>query len=136
LTHEVYVRLFGYRQVNWQDRAHFFAVAAQVMRRILVEHARKRRAAKRGGGAVLVSLDEARAGIEPVSVDILALHEALDRLESLDPRQCRIVELRYFGGLSEEETAEVLGMSRATVSRNWSVAKLWLRRELEGASAR
>ncbi|HXV59266.1 MAG TPA: ECF-type sigma factor [Vicinamibacteria bacterium] len=132
LTNEAFVRLFGYREVGWQDRAHFFAVAAQVMRRILVDHARKRRAAKRGAAAARVTLDEAHGGVAPVDVDVLALHEALERLEALDPRQCRIVELRYFGGLSVEETASVLDTSRATVTRDWNVARLWLRRELEG----
>ena len=134
LTHEAFVRLFGFRQVNWQDRAHFFAVSAQVMRHVLVEHARKRRAIKRGGHDIRVSLTEARAAVAAVDIDIIALNEALEHLEAEDPRQCRVVELRYFGGLNEEEIAEVLGMSRATVSRDWSVAKLWLRRELEGAT--
>ena len=135
LTNEAFVRLFGYRQVGWQDRAHFFAIAAKVMRRILVDHARKRRAAKRGADAARVTLDEAHAGVQPVDVDVLALHECLERLEALDPRQCRIVELRFFGGLSVEETASVLETSRATVTRDWNVARLWLRRELEGASS-
>ena len=134
LTHEAFVRLYGFRQVNWQDRAHFFAVSAQVMRHVLVEHARKRRAIKRGGHDIRVSLTEARAAVAAVDIDIIALNEALEHLEAEDPRQCRVVELRYFGGLNEEEIAEVLGMSRATVSRDWSVAKLWLRRELEGAT--
>ncbi len=134
LTHEAFIRLFGFRQVNWQDRAHFFAVSAQVMRHVLVEHARKRRAIKRGGHDIRVSLTEARAAVAAVDIDIIALNEALEHLEAEDPRQCRVVELRYFGGLNEEETAEVLGTSRATVSRDWSVAKLWLRRELEGAT--
>lgn len=136
LTHEAFVRLFGFREVNWQDRAHFFAVSAQVMRHVLVEHARKRRALKRGGHDLRVSLTEAKAAVAAVDVDIIALNEALEHLEAEDPRQCRVVELRYFGGLSEEETAEVLGMSRATVSRDWTVAKLWLRRELQGATPR
>lgn len=135
LTHEAFVRLFGFRQVNWQDRAHFFAVSAQVMRHVLVEHARKHRAVKRGGHDIRVSLTEARAAVAEVDIDIIALNEALEHLEAEDPRQCRVVELRYFGGLNEEEIADVLGMSRATVSRDWSVAKLWLRRELEGASS-
>ncbi len=137
LTHEAFIRLFGFREVNWQDRAHFFAVSAQVMRHVLVEHARKRRAAKRGGHDIRVSLTEARGAVAAVDVDvdIIALNEALEHLEAEDPRQCRVVELRYFGGLNEEEIAEVLGMSRATVSRDWSVAKLWLRRELEGVTS-
>jgi RNA polymerase sigma factor (TIGR02999 family) len=131
LTHEAFLRLFGARQVDWQDRAHFFAVASQLMRRILVEHARNRGAAKRGGGATRVTLDEVDAPAESADVDVVALHEALARLEAVDPRQSRIVELRYFGGLSIEETAEVLGASPATIKRDWRVAKLWLRRALE-----
>lgn len=135
LTHEVFLRLVGYRRVGWQNRAHFFAVAAQVMRRILVEHARKGRAAKRWGSATRVSLEDAHAPIQSQDVDLIALHEALRRLESLDPRQCRVVELRYFGGLSADETAEVLRVSPATVKRDWRVAKLWLRRELERSAS-
>jgi RNA polymerase sigma factor (TIGR02999 family) len=129
LAHEVFLRLSGYRQVGWQDRAHFFAIAVRVMRRILVEHARRRRARKRGGSAVRVSGVELRAPSR--SFDLEALDEALARLESFDPVQGRIVELRYFGGLSIEETAEALGVSPATVKRDWAVARLWLRRELD-----
>ncbi len=131
LTHEAFLRLFGTRQISWQNRAHFFAVASQLMRRILVEHARKRGAAKRGGLATRVALDEANAPAESPDVDIIALHEALSELEKIDPRQSRIVELKYFGGLNTEEAAEVLSLSTATVKRDWSVAKLWLRRALE-----
>jgi RNA polymerase sigma factor (TIGR02999 family) len=134
LTHEAFLRLLGTRRVGWQNRAHFFAVASQLMRRILVEHARRRQTAKRGGAPTRVTLDEADAPIESVDVDIVALHEALLALKDLDPRQARIVELRYFGGLSMEEAAEILGVSPATVKRDWRVAKLWLRRALEGAS--
>ncbi len=134
LTHEAFLRLFGTRQVGWQNRAHFFAVASQLMRRILVEHARKRGAAKRGGLATRVAFDEATAPAESPDVDVIALHEALGELEKIDPRQSRIVELRYFGGLNMEETAEVLNVSPATVKRDWRVAKLWLRRALEGAA--
>ena len=131
LTHEAFLRLFGTRQVSWQNRAHFFAVAAQLMRRVLVEHARKRAATKRGGSITRITLDEARAPAEPANlVDIIALHEALTELETVDPRQCRIVELRYFGGLDTDETAEVLGLSPRTVKRDWRVAKIWLRRAL------
>ena len=132
LTHEAFLRLFGTRQVSWQNRAHFFAVASQLMRRILVEHARKRGAAKRGGLVTRVALDEANAPAESPDVDVITLHEALSELERIDPRQSRIVELKYFGGLNNEETAEVLSLSPATVKRDWSVAKLWLRRALEG----
>ena len=133
LTHEAFLRLFGTRQISWQNRAHFFAVASQLMRRVLVEHARKRRASKRAGSATRVILDEARTPAEPVDVDVIALHEALTELEKVDPRQSRIVELKYFGGLNNEETAEVLSVSLATVKRDWSVARLWLRRALDGA---
>ena len=133
LTHEAFLRLFGTRQVGWQNRAHFFAVASQLMRRILVEHARKRRAVKRGGMPTRVTLDEADTPVEPLDVDVVALHEALTKLEEVDSRQSRIVELRYFGGLNMEETAEVLSVSPATVKRDWRVAKLWLRRALQGA---
>ncbi len=132
LTHEAFLRLFGTRQISWQNRAHFFAVASQLMRRVLVEHARKRRTAKRGGGPTRVTLDEAKTPAEPVDVDIIALHEALTKLEEVDPRQSRVVELTYFGGLNTDETAEVLSVSPATVRRDWRVAKLWLRRALEG----
>ena len=134
LTHEVFLRLFGYRRLSWQNRAHFFAATAQLMRRILVEHARKRGAAKRGNAAHQVTLSEANAQTEPLNVDVVALHEALLRLEEIDPRQCRVVELRHFAGLSVEETAEALDVSRATVKRDWRVAKLWLCRELEATS--
>ena len=131
LTHEAFLRLFGTRKVEWQNRAHFFAVASQLMRRVLVEHARKQGAAKRGAGATRVTLGDAEGPTTSVDVDVVALHEALDRLEAIDSRQSRIVELRYFGGLSTEEVAEVLGVSPATVKREWRVAKLWLRRALE-----
>ena len=131
LTHEAFLRLFGTRQVSWQNRAHFFAVAAQLMRRVLVEHARKRSATKRGGSVTRITFDEAKTPAEAADLDVLALHEALTELEKIDPRQCRIVELRYFGGLDTEETAEVLDLSPSTVKRDWRVAKIWLRRALE-----
>jgi len=135
LTHEAFLRLFGARQVGWQDRAHFFAVASQLMRRVLVEHARKRGAAKRGGDATRVTLDGAKVAADTVDVDVVALNDALARLEEIDARQSRIVELKYFGGLNTEEAAEVLGVSPATVTRDWRVAKRWLRRELNGTSS-
>ena len=133
LTHEAFMRLIGQREVRWQNRAHFFAIAAQMMRRILVEHARKCRAVKRGGNWTRVSLDEAAGSTEPFDVDLLALDVALSRLADIDARQNQIVELRYFGGLSIEQTAEVVGVSPATVKRDWTVAKLWLRREIQRA---
>jgi RNA polymerase sigma factor (TIGR02999 family) len=130
LVHETYLKLLDVRQVQWIDRAHFYAICARAMRRILIDYARTKRRQKRGGGAVLVSLDEAldvpieRAG------DLVALDEALARLEALSERQCRVVEYRYFGGLSVEETAAVLGVSPATVKRDWTFSRAWLNREL------
>jgi RNA polymerase sigma factor (TIGR02999 family) len=136
LVHEAYLRLVDQARVEWQNRAHFFGVAAQIIRRILVDHARSRRAAKRGGGAVQLTLGDAdgqgSAGAED-HVDLLALHDALERLTALDARQGQLVELRYFGGLSIEETAAAMEISVATVKREWVVARAWLRRELEDA---
>ena len=131
LVHEAYVRLIDQRRVKWRDRAHFFGVAAGMMRRILVDHARVRRAEKRGGGWQRVTLvgDEV-AGAAPAEIDVLALHDSLERLAAVDSRQERIVELRYFGGLTIDETAEVVGLSAATVVREWTIAKAWLRRDL------
>jgi RNA polymerase sigma factor (TIGR02999 family) len=131
LIHEAYLRLVNQRRVRWQNRAHFFAVAARLMRRILVDHARARGADKRGGSQVKVPLDEAIAAREERDVDLVALDEALTRLAALDERQERIVELRFFGGLSVEETAEVLSVSAATVKNDWGMAKAWLRHELQ-----
>jgi len=132
LVHEAYLRLVDQRRAVWRGRAHFFGVAAQVMRRILVDHARERHAAKRGGGVRQLTLGGADAAGPDAGqgVDVLALHEALERLAALDSDQARIVELRYFGGLSIEETAEALDVSPATVKREWAVARAWLRREL------
>ena len=142
VVHEAYLRLADHRAVRWQNRAQFFGVAAQLMRRILVDHARSRRAAKRGGGARQLTLGNAGVGdgargtgaSEPAAaaaaVDVLELHDALTRLAALDPAQARLVELRYFAGLSIEETAAVLGVSTATVKREWRVARAWLRRAL------
>jgi RNA polymerase sigma-70 factor (ECF subfamily) len=126
LVHEVYLRLFGNATIQWQNRAHFFAIAAQVMRRILVDHARSRRADKRGGSWGKVSLDEAMIGSFPNPDDFLILDEVMNRLAKLDHRQSRIVELRFFGGLSEEEIAEILGISSRTVKREWRLARAWL----------
>ena len=137
LIHEAYLRLVDQREVRWQNRAHFFAVAARLMRRILVDHARRRRRAKRGGSAARLPLEEALViAAEKSDVDLLALDEALERLAAIDPRQSRIVELRFFSGLSIEETAEVLGVSPATVKNDWNVAKAWLRREMGGGEAK
>jgi len=134
LVHEVYLRLVDREGVEWQNRAHFFGVAGKAMRSILVDHARARGAAKRGGAARQLTLAAAGvAGKAEPAVDVLALDEALGRLADLDPEQCRLVELRYFAGLGIEETAEVLGVSPATVKRHWRVARAWLKREL-GAS--
>lgn len=135
LVNEAYMRLVDYSQMRWQSRAHFFAVAAQAMRRILVEHARKRHFAKRGGGAVKVSFDEAAIVSQEQAADLVALDDALTSLEAMDERKARIVELRYIGGLNIEETAEVLSISPATVQREWRAAKAWLYREIkEGAT--
>lgn len=133
LVHEAYLRLLREQQVSWQNRAHFCALAANSMRQILVERARARNAAKRGGGLHRITLDDAiaPAHADDAAVDIDALDEALTRLAALDPQQARLVELRYFGGLTIEETAEVLGVSPATVKRSWVVAKAWLRKELD-----
>jgi RNA polymerase sigma factor (TIGR02999 family) len=133
LVNEVFLRLGSYQRIPWQDRAHFFAVAARIMRRVLVDHARRRRAAKRGGKQEPITLSESHVQGKPLNVDLIALDEALDRLEKKDARQSTVVEMRYFGGLSDEEIAEALGTSVPTVKRDWRVAKLWLRRELSTA---
>jgi RNA polymerase sigma factor (TIGR02999 family) len=135
LVNEAYLRLVDWKDVRWQNRAHFFGMAAQIMRRILVDVARSRGRAKRGGAQLQVSLSAAAsvpAAIE--SVDLVELDEALGRLEALDPRQSRVVELRFFAGLSLEETAHVLDVSVGTVRRDWSLARAWLYRELRGES--
>jgi RNA polymerase sigma factor (TIGR02999 family) len=130
LVHEAYLRLIDQRRVEWQHRDHFFAVASQMIRRILVNYARSRTAAKRGGAQTTLVLDEALASAGTREVDLEALDEALERLTQLDAQQGRIVELRFFGGLSIEATADFLAISPATVKRHWSVAKAWLFREL------
>ena len=130
LVHEAYLRLVGNGGPDWQDRAHFFAVAAQVMRNLLVDHARARQRLKRGGGGK-TQLDEAFALAAVQNEEVLAVHEALERLADLDPRQEKIVELRYFGGLSNDEVAAVLGVSERTVKREWQIAKAWLRSRVE-----
>jgi RNA polymerase sigma factor (TIGR02999 family) len=130
LIHEAYLRLVEQRETRWQNRAHFFAIAAQLMRRILIDHARSRQTAKRGGAVHKVSLDGAAELPEQQDEDLMALDEALSQLAELDARQARVVELRFFGGLSIEEAAEVLDLSPATVKREWSMAKAWLKREV------
>jgi RNA polymerase sigma-70 factor, ECF subfamily len=132
LVNEAYMRLVDYKRMQWQNRAHFFAVSAQLMRRILVEHARRHNV-KRGGGVPHVSLDEA-AVVDHKSADLVLLDDAMNTLARLDPRKVRVVEMRFFGGLSVEETAEVLKVSPVTVMRDWSIAKAWLYRELTGAN--
>lgn len=131
LVHEAYLKLVGQRSVRWQNRAHFYGIAAQMMRRILVDHARRQHRAKRGGPATTLSLDDTMAVAEPeAEVDLLALDEALTSLAAIDPRGARIVELRFFSGLTIEETAEVLVVSAGTVKRDWSTARAWLFREM------
>jgi RNA polymerase sigma factor (TIGR02999 family) len=130
LVHEVYLRLIDQRHGDWRNRAHFFGAAAQVMRRILVDHARRRRASKRGDGLLTVSIDQATDVVDPGGVSILALDQALDRLATLDEGLARVVELRAFGGLTIEETACVLNVSPTTAKREWRTAKAWLSREL------
>jgi RNA polymerase sigma factor (TIGR02999 family) len=132
LVHEAYLRLVDQRQTNWRNRAHFYGAAAQTMRRILVDHARAGQAEKRGGGAMRLSLDEAARFPETQTPEIVQLDDALTRLAAMDSRQSRIVELRFFAGLTVEETAEVMGISPKTVKRDWSVARAWLHRELRG----
>jgi len=132
LVHEAYMRLVDQRNASWQNRSHFFGIAAQAMRRILVDHARRKRATKREGGE-RVTLDESVAEAPQRSVDLIALDDALVKLAALDPRQARVVELRYFGGLDIEQTAESLGISPATVKRDWTFARAFLQREMDGA---
>jgi RNA polymerase sigma factor (TIGR02999 family) len=130
LVNEAYLRLINQRNVRWQNRAHFFGITAQLMRRILVDHARSHHYQKRGGRALKVSLDESAAVTEARAAELLAVDEALDKLTSIDARKGRIVELRFFGGLTEAETAEVMGISSPTVQREWRAAKAWLYRML------
>jgi RNA polymerase sigma factor (TIGR02999 family) len=134
LVNEAFIRLIDWKNVRWQNRAHFFGVSAQLMRRILVDFARAQHYAKRGGDALMVSLSEAEAVPHERVDDLVALDEALERLSRLDPRQSRVVEMKFFGGMEMEEIAEVLQVSRGTVKRDWSLAKLWLLRELSGES--
>lgn len=132
LVNEAYLKLIDQKRARWQNRAQFYGVAAQLMRRILVDHARQHQAAKRGGSdQQRLSITGAEKLVQQPQVDLLALHEALEGLATLDPQQERIVELRFFGGLSIEDTAEVLGIGHATVERDWNMARAWLRRKLE-----
>jgi RNA polymerase sigma factor (TIGR02999 family) len=133
LVHEAYIKLIDQHSVNWENRAQFFGIAANVMRRILVDHARTRDSQKRGGGAGEISLDEALVYSPERSSALLELDAALDRLAAQDPRQAKIIEMRFFTGLSVEEVAEVLGVSPKTIKRDWSMAKAWLHRELRAA---
>ena len=132
LVNEAYVRLIDWKNVRWQNRAHFFGVAAQMMRRILVDFARERQYMKRGGGALQVSLSEAASFVMDRNTDLVALDEALTALGQIDPRKVRVVEMRFFAGLSVEEVADVLKVSKETVMRDWRLAKVWLLRELAG----
>jgi RNA polymerase sigma factor (TIGR02999 family) len=135
LVNEAYVRLVAQDFPQWQNRAHFFAVAAQLMRQILVDHARNRRAAKRGGGVCKLALEEAQENPFPLDVDVIALDDALKTLAAMDEQQSRVVELKFFAGLSIDDTAEVLGVSSSTVKRDWITARAWLYRELDRSAA-
>ena len=130
LVHELYLKLVDQRSVEWHDRTHFFAVAAQVMRRILVDHARRRKSDKRGGGIVPLTIGAALEVAAAENFDVIALDTALEGLEKIFPQQARLVELRFYGGLTIDETASVLGISPATVSREWTMARAWLRRAM------
>jgi RNA polymerase sigma factor (TIGR02999 family) len=136
LVNEAYLRLAGQKAPQWRNRAHFFGVAAQLMRHILVDHARSRHAAKRGGGATLLALDAEVSVAEKPAIDLVTLDDALGKLAELDAQQARVIEMRFFGGLSIEETAVVLDVSSATVKREWVTARAWLRRELKRKAAR
>jgi RNA polymerase sigma factor (TIGR02999 family) len=135
LIHEAYLRLIDQQHVEWHDRLHFFAIAAKVMRRILVDHGRSRQAAKRGGSDIRLPLEEAMVVLPGPDLDFVALDEALNKLAEIDPQQSQVVELRFFSGLSVEETAKVMSVSERTVKRDWHVAKAWLRRELSRGGA-
>ena len=133
LINEAYVRLVDQKHVHWENRAHFFAISAQIMRRILIDHARSHAYAKRGGGAQKVSLDETAIIADDPAADLLLLDEALNRLAEMDPRRSQVVELRYFGGLNNEEISGVLKISENTVTRDWNMARAWLYQELSGS---
>ena len=135
LINEAYVRLVDQRNVHWANRSHFFAISAQIMRRILIDHARRHAYAKRGGGAQQVSLEEVAMVAREAGSDLIKLDEALKILAKMDPRRCHVVELRYFGGLSNEEIAGVLKVSENTVTRDWNLARAWLYQQLTGSAA-
>ena len=135
LINEAYVRLVDQRNVRWANRSHFFAISAQIMRRILIDHARRHAYAKRGGGAQQVSLEEVAMVARESGSDLIKLDEALKILAKMDPRRCHVVELRYFGGLSNEEIAGVLKVSENTVTRDWNLARAWLYQQLTGSAA-
>jgi RNA polymerase sigma factor (TIGR02999 family) len=135
LVHEAYLRLIGQRRVQWQNREHFFAIAAQIIRRILVSYARGRNSFKRGGASIRVPLEESLAAAVGRNLDLQELDEALSRLSEIDPQQGRIIELRFFGGLSIQQTARVLGISTSTVTRDWNLARAWLHRALTRSAA-
>jgi RNA polymerase sigma factor (TIGR02999 family) len=130
LVHEAWLKLLPVERVDWRDRAHFYAIASRAMRNVLIDYAERRGAAKRGGGAVAVTLDEGAGAIDQSLDELIALSAALGRLEEMEPRQAQVVECRFFGGLSLDETAEALGISAATVSRDWTFARAWLHNEL------
>lgn len=134
LVHEAYLKLLGQDRTHWSNRAHFFAIAAQAMRRILVDHARKEKAAKRGGPLAAISLEDAPQLGRSRSIDLIALDLALERLTKLDERQARVVELRFFGGLTVEETSQIMDLSERTVAREWQMARAWLRDQMEAPS--
>jgi RNA polymerase sigma-70 factor (ECF subfamily) len=132
LLNEAYLKLAGAENASFQNRCHFFAVASTAMRQILVNHAKSRLAGKRGSGQIKVSIDDVQLAVNQEAAEVVALHEALERLEAVDARKSRVVEMRYFGGLSIEETAEALGVSVITVNRDWRLARTWLMREMNG----
>lgn len=130
LVNEAYLRLVDQTRVNWQNRAHFYGIASSMMRRVLIDHARAHATEKRGGGTIRLSIDDVQVSLEERATSFVALDEAMKRLEQMDERKCKVVEMRFFGGLSDEEIAEVLGVTTRTVLRDWKTARLWLYREL------
>ena len=135
LVHEAFMRLADAQQVDWQDRAHFLGIAARLMRRVLVDHARERGVQKRGGGAIKVPFDEGMVVTAPRDLDLLALDRALEALALVDERKCRVIDMRFFAGMTVEETAEALHVSTDTVKRDWRIAKLWLLREIKESTS-